>query len=127
MDKNEDWAYVYYDFFLDFLFFCDMLIRFNTPIYSEGRLITDRKKIARTYFKSWFFFDLFCILPMSWLRKRSEHWPRGSNDLENFININWNALPRLYPMVMLPKMLIRMRSINGNMIKVLKRASFLQV
>ena len=43
MDKNEDWVYVYYDFFLDFLFFCDMLIRFNTPIYSEGRLITDRK------------------------------------------------------------------------------------
>ena len=43
MEDNEEWVYVYYDIFLDLLFFFDILIRFNTPIYSKGRLITDRK------------------------------------------------------------------------------------
>ena len=80
MEDNEDWFYVIYDLFLDLLFFTDILIRFNTPIYSQGRLITDRKLIARNYFKTWFFFDLIACLPMSYIRKNSEHWPRGSNE-----------------------------------------------
>ena len=80
MEESEGWGLVYYDIFLDLLFFIDILIRFNTPIYSKGRLITDRKQIATTYLKTWFFLDLICCLPMSYFRKRSENWPRGSNE-----------------------------------------------
>ena len=49
MEHSEDWSYVYYDIFLDILFFLDILIRFNTPIYEKGKLITNRKKIAKVY------------------------------------------------------------------------------
>ena len=80
MEDKEAWEYVYYDLLLDLLFFVDMIIRFNTPIYSQGRLITDRKTIAKTYAKSWFVLDLLCLIPISYLRKRSEHWPRGKNE-----------------------------------------------
>ena len=47
--------------------------------------------------------------------------------IENFYTFNWNSLPRFYPIMMLPIMLIRMRSINTNMQKVLKRASWMPV
>ncbi len=33
MLKTEDWGYVYYDFVVDFIFFIDIIIKFNTPIY----------------------------------------------------------------------------------------------
>ena len=115
MEKNEGWGYVYYDLVIDFIFFLDILIRFNMPIYSKGRFITDRKQIAMNYIKTWFILDLLCCIPFSWIRKNSEHWPRGSNDMENFLTFNFNALPRFYPMMVLPKMLVRMRTIGGNM------------
>jgi len=127
LELEEDWAFVYYDIFLDILFFIDILIRFNTPIYLEGRLITDRKIIVVAYLKSWFFLDLLACLPMSFLRKNSADWQRGGSDIKNFIQLNWNALPRFYPMLMLPKLLVRIRSIEVNMRKVLKRASVIPI
>lgn len=127
MEDNEPWDFVYYDIGLDILFFFDIIIRFNTPIYSQGRLITDRKQIAKTYVKTWFFADLVCLIPVTLIRKRSEHWPRDSNDLKNLVTFNWNSLPRFYPMMMLPKLLVRIRTINLNMRKVLKRASWIPV
>ena len=80
MEEREDWEYVYYDIFVDILFLCDMIIRFNMPVYHQGRLITDRKIIAKAYCKSWFVLDLLCLIPFSLVRKRSEHWPRGKNE-----------------------------------------------
>ena len=80
LEYSEEWAYVYYDTFLDFLFLIDILVRFNMPIYLEGRLITDRKVIAKTYVRSWFVWDLLALLPFSYLRKNSEHWVRGKNE-----------------------------------------------
>ena len=77
MISGEEWFYVYYDIALDFLFFADILIRFNTPIYLEGRYVTNRKQIALTYLKTWFILDLLCCLPLSYLRKQSETRPRG--------------------------------------------------
>ena len=127
MEQNEKWGYVYYDLVIDFIFFLDILIHFNMPIYSKGRFITDRKQIAMNYIKTWFILDLLCCIPFSWIRKNSEDWPRGSNDMENFINFNFNALPRFYPMMVLPKMLVRMRTIGDNMQKVLKRAAWMAV
>lgn len=41
----------------------------------------------------------------------------------NLLTFNFNALPRLYPMMMLPKMLVRIRSIDKNFRGVLKRGS----
>ena len=80
MLKTEDWAYVYYDLFVDFIFFIDIIIKFNTPIYKQGRLMTDRKQIALLYVKTWFILDFLALIPFSFLRKNSEHWPRGKNE-----------------------------------------------
>jgi len=80
MESWESWNYVYYDIVLDFIFFADILIRFNTPIYSKGRFITDRKQIALTYFRTWFLLDLLSCLPLSYLRKASIEWKRGANE-----------------------------------------------
>lgn len=33
MEEKEAWGYVYYDTVLDVIFFLDILIKFNTPIY----------------------------------------------------------------------------------------------
>ena len=43
MERSETWGYVYYDTFVDLIFFIDIFIKFNTPIYLEGRLITSHK------------------------------------------------------------------------------------
>ena len=126
-EKTEPYAWVYYDLFLDVLFFADILIRFNTPIYSSGRFITDRKHIAKTYLKTWFVLDLLACLPLSYLRKSSETWPRGTNDLQNLLTLNFNSLPRFYPMMMLPKMFVRIRSIDNNMRNVFKRATVIPI
>ena len=80
MTDREDWEYVGYDLFLDLLFAVDIIIKFNMPIYSQGRYFTDRRTIARAYIKSWFFLDLLCLIPVSYIRKNSEDWPRGSNE-----------------------------------------------
>ena len=79
MEYSEDWTYVYFDLWLDVLFFIDIIIRFNTPIYLQGRLITDRKIIVIAYLKSWFVLDLIACFPFSYLRKNSQDWPRSSD------------------------------------------------
>ena len=48
-----------------------------------------------------------------------------SLSLENLYTLNFNALPRFYPMMVLPTMLVRMRSIDSNMRNVLKRVSLI--
>ena len=80
MTDSEPWEYVYYDLFVDLIFAIDIVIQFNMPIYSQGRYFTDRKTIARAYIKSWFFLDLLCVIPISFVRKNSEDWPRGANE-----------------------------------------------
>ena len=122
--EKELWPLVYYDIFVDSLFFIDVIIKFNTPIYSEGRLVTDRKQIAIAYLKTWFFIDLFNCLPMSFIKKVSEKRPRSPNDLMNLLTLNWNSLPRFYPMMYLPKML-RIRNIFQNMRVILKRIQWM--
>ena len=71
---------VVYDEFCDLLFFIDILIKFNTAIYSESRLVTDRKTIAKAYLQSWFFVDLILCFPLSYLKYRSFNELEPSKD-----------------------------------------------
>ena len=66
--------------FVDFIFFLDIIIKFNTPVYKQGRLVTNRKQIALLYVKTWFILDFLALIPFSFLRKNSEHWPRWKNE-----------------------------------------------
>ena len=80
MEYGESWGYVIYDLLVDALFLSDIIIRFNTPIYLEGRLITDRKIIIKAYLRSWFILDLLACFPFSLFRKISSDWQRGGNE-----------------------------------------------
>lgn len=80
MEYNEPFIYVVYDLLVDVLFLSDIIIRFNTPIYLEGRLITDRKVIIKAYLRSWFILDLLACFPFSVFRWLSKDWQRGGNE-----------------------------------------------
>ena len=44
--------------YIDMVFFGDIIITFLTPISDkEGKLIYDKKKIAKSYFKRWFLIE----------------------------------------------------------------------
>ena len=52
------------DYVIDFLFLLDIIIIFNTAFYDDDiELVDSRKTIFLTYFKGWFFIDLFSCIP----------------------------------------------------------------
>jgi len=49
---------------IDFLFFIDILVNFNSAFLDPAFvMVDDRKKIAAQYLKNWFFIDLIAIIP----------------------------------------------------------------
>jgi len=53
-------------YIVDIFFSIDIIINFNTAILKDNDLFEiedDRKKIACTYIKSWFFIDLLSVIP----------------------------------------------------------------
>ena len=44
----------------------DIAITFNTGFYSRGALVMNRKKIAKNYFKFWFWLDIIASVPYTW-------------------------------------------------------------
>lgn len=45
----------------------DILITFNTAFYNRGLIVLNRKEIAKSYMKFWFWLDLISSFPYSWL------------------------------------------------------------
>ena len=61
-DDNLAWTIANY--IVDLFFLIDIFAIFNSAIFDkDGEVITDRWKIAKDYFKSWFFIDLIAIVP----------------------------------------------------------------
>jgi hypothetical protein len=54
---------------VDFSFLTDLVLTFFTSYTDEttNKEVTSHKKIARTYLKSWFFFDLCSVLPIDYI------------------------------------------------------------
>ena len=51
-------------YIVDAFFVMDIFVNFNTAVVvNELELITDRKKIAIHYIKSWFLIDLLSVIP----------------------------------------------------------------
>ncbi|KAH8049974.1 phosphorelay sensor kinase [Aureococcus anophagefferens] len=52
---------------IDFGFFVDLLLAFNTAYFDEasGHWVTDRYVIARSYLQAWFWLDLVSLVPYS--------------------------------------------------------------
>lgn len=53
-------------YLIDFLFFIDIIVCFNSALQDDDfKTIDDRKVIALEYISGWFLLDLFAILPLS--------------------------------------------------------------
>jgi len=64
----EPLAWTIVSFTIDFFFFIDIIIIFNSAFYDEEFLIVeDRKLIAKDYIFSWFMVDLMAIIPFDYL------------------------------------------------------------
>jgi len=62
--EEDDFAWTLINWIIDFLFFMDILINFNTAFYDSNlELVTCRKTIALNYLKTWFIIDFFAVIP----------------------------------------------------------------
>lgn len=56
--------YMNLNYSIDFFFFIDILVNFNSAYIDESyEVIDDRKKIAHSYLVSWFLIDFLSIVP----------------------------------------------------------------
>ena len=96
--KDDTWLFI--DTVIDFLFFFDIIVNFNTPIvYDEKTIEYSRKIIFKQYFFSWFFVDLFASIPMDlieyiWLPEAAIN-----NDFVKVVR-----LPRLYRLMRIARL-----------------------
>ena len=85
------------DYVIDFLFLLDIIIIFNTAFYDDDiELVDSRKTIFLTYFKGWFFIDLFSCIPTDDLLDEIS----GYNNLARITRVG-----RLYKLVKLTRLL----------------------
>jgi hypothetical protein len=63
-DLDSSWYYI--DTVIDFIFITDLFVNFFSAYYDEeGKLVTNNKKIATKYLKSWFIIDLIASFPFN--------------------------------------------------------------
>ena len=61
--ENVKW-YMNLNYGIDIFFFMDIIINFNSAFNDESyKVIDDRRIIACTYIRSWFFIDFLSIIP----------------------------------------------------------------
>ena len=77
-------------YFIDFLFFLDIVFSFFTANYnSDDDLIVDKNVIAIAYLKGWFFIDVVSIFPLSLVL-----------DAKNYTQLaRLTRLPKLYKLI----------------------------
>mmetsp|Transcript_31638 Transcript_31638/g.48393 ORF Transcript_31638/g.48393 Transcript_31638/m.48393 type:complete len:83 (-) Transcript_31638:2662-2910(-) len=82
---------------MNFIFAFDMLRNFLQPFVNEQeKYITVPKVIGWRYLKTWFGWDLFAFFPLALIRANSEHSEGGYNNVQNFMKLNFERLPRFY-------------------------------
>lgn len=99
---NQFWdAWQIAELGLDFLFICDVVISFfSIYVKGNGSVITDHRRIAMHYIKTWFFLDVIASIPYSlfdlWTnRENTSSQPRVN------IFLRLLRLPRMYKLLRL--------------------------
>lgn len=65
------------EFYLDFVWFIEMIRIFNSPYFNEnGKMVYNKKQIAMRYLKTWFILDLYAFVPLAYIRFKSK-WEEG--------------------------------------------------
>jgi len=62
---NNPWSLL--DLMVDVIFMFDVVINFNTSYLEGPKLITSRRKIAKTYLKRWFLLDAVTSIPFEYI------------------------------------------------------------
>jgi hypothetical protein len=104
---------VIFDSYLDLIFLIEIICTFFTA-YNFGKnmkLITSKKQIARNYICSTFFLDVLACIPYSGLHLRSQAWPEEGALIVLIVQLNFNALPFFYRMIICLKF-VRMNHIR---------------
>lgn len=72
-EDHDSMEWLVVESLIDFFFFIDMVFTFFTAFYDKrDELVQRHKEIALSYLKSWFFLDLFMIIPVSIIFKTAE-------------------------------------------------------
>ncbi|CAG9316503.1 unnamed protein product [Blepharisma stoltei] len=69
---------------LNFLFYFEVLLKFNTAFYENGHLICTRREIAIKYLKTWLIYDIFACFPFDAVFKRESDEAQRSHDFGLF-------------------------------------------
>jgi hypothetical protein len=88
-------GWILFDIMVDLVFFLDIILNFFTAYFDfEDTLVKDRRVIARSYLKSWFFIDVVSILPISLILQ-------AGRDYASLARLA--RLPRLYRLMKMAK------------------------
>jgi len=100
--EEKPWIYVvYFEFYMDLVFFIDIIRIFTTPtVKHNGTYNRIRKEIAKQYIKTWFAWDVFAFYPLAYLRYNSRRIDGSLNDIQNFLDQNYERLPRYYKIML---------------------------
>ena len=105
------WVWTYQA--IDFVFFVDIILTFFSSIQENesSQEITDFKKIATAYFKSWFFFDVISIIPIDYFINQANY-----NQLFQLTKIGkLYKLVRMFRLAKLLKLLKKKRNFVSKM------------
>ena len=96
-DESEYNFFIYLDYFIDSVFYLDIIFNFFTAyVNSNETLVTSHKKIAIHYLSTWFIIDFFATFPFDKIIKNNNRY----NEFLRFAK-----LPRLYKLLRLAKFL----------------------
>ena len=62
--QPEGWLNTIEDL-MDYYFYTDILVNFNTGVYIKGLLVMERSKVIWSYFSGWFLIDILSTFPYS--------------------------------------------------------------
>ena len=62
---NQTGFFYYFEIFISFAFFFDLILNFRTAYYENEIQITEPFSIAKKYLGSWFFVDILSIIPFN--------------------------------------------------------------
>ena len=94
--KEVSFRWFVIDLVVDFFFFVDIIINFNTAFYDQDyNIIENRKSIACDYIKGWFFIDMIAVIPFDLIFE--------STNLNEFVRIM--RIGRLYKLIKLLKLM----------------------
>lgn len=103
-EEETSYEWLVADYIMDGFFVIDLFINFITAIETdEGKLISERKLIAKDYLSGWFWIDFISVLPVSQLMDLFGVTSGATGNASKFVKLA--KLPRIYRILRVVKMI----------------------